>query len=116
MGVISYITSRKKNLTANSLIFWLLQFFCPLFSNVPQALGYRVILDVSTGLGSTVLHFNLLCFIYFFVVISICCKEKFPWYGMKATLAHITYFEIQIIYISGFTEKKMNLSYQKKDS
>ena len=38
LGVVSDIT-RRPNLTANSLILWLLQSFCPLFFSVPRALG-----------------------------------------------------------------------------
>lgn len=42
MGIASDIF-RRCNLTAHSMIFWLLRPFCPLFSSVPWGLGMEIV-------------------------------------------------------------------------
>ena len=51
--------TRRHNLTANSLILWLLQSLHVHFHNVPRALGAGVF---CTGIHSTALHFDWLWF------------------------------------------------------
>ena len=43
-------STRRHNLTANSLIFWLLQSSCPHFLIIPWALGMRLFKDGAVGL------------------------------------------------------------------
>lgn len=61
---------------ANYLIFSLLQSFHVLFQNVFRALFEGVFCRCNPlGLGSITLNFGWL---YFSVVVSICCQKKFP--------------------------------------
>lgn len=51
---------RRHNLTSKLLLLWLLQSLCPLFHNVPRALGAGVVLKMYPfGLSSTT-HFDWL--------------------------------------------------------
>ena len=77
--VVSFVsvasdTARRQNLTTNSPLLCLLQFFCPVFLSIPRALGVGAALQMyPLGLGSTGLRFDCL---WPSVMISVYCKER----------------------------------------
>ena len=80
MGVAS--DSRRHKLRAKSLMFWLLESFCHLFHNVPWAIGIGVLCICMLWYWAL----QLCILVGFSVMVSISCKEKSPWWGVKITL------------------------------
>lgn len=79
---VPLLISLGESLTANSLILWLFQSFWPL---TQCSLNFRcgnVFVEVSIGTG---LH-NSLFWLDIVFCNGVCCREKFPWWGVKTTL------------------------------
>lgn len=82
LGVASDIPWRH-DITANVLMLWPLQLFCPIFHNVPWASGAGVLWMHPFVPGSTTLPFDWL---RFSVLLFLYCKEKFLWWVLRSTL------------------------------
>lgn len=79
-GVVSDI-SRWYNLTANFLSLWVLQsFYYPLLWWSLSLRCRNCVVDLSVGAG---LHNSS-----FWLVLTVCCKEKLSWWGQRMTLIY----------------------------
>jgi hypothetical protein len=87
MGRASYVT-RRHNITANLLTFWFLQgffFFTPSYPMSYEPWVQESFIAVSTATG---LHNSAFWLVVIFCGGLICCKEKFPWWGMRTILIY----------------------------
>lgn len=97
MNVVSNFTEIN-SLTANSLIFWLLQSFHP-FSLIFLSLLCSNVLHKSTGTGSITLHFDQA---WFSVVFSFSKKKVPRWVETEHTCEYKKYIYILLLGIMLF--------------